>query len=371
MRARRRSRTCSCASSSPTRAGSSSATCRSRAIDIAAWRAHLAWVPQRPYLFHGTVADNLRLARPDAGDDDVRAAARDAGAERFIDALPGGFDAPLGEDGLRLSGGQRQRLAIARAFLADARLVILDEATSHLDAESETVIRDAVGRLAAQGRTVLVVSHRLRLAEVADMVAVVDAGRIVKAGTTRGTRTPRGPYRTPAQFGRRAMTIVRRLLALTASRRRWIVIGAGLGFLAVGSNVLLMAASAYLISRSALITNVAEVALVITSVRVLAIGRAAFRYLERYVTHRATFEILTDLRVWFFAAIEPLAPAGLPTGAAATSLPDPWRTSGRSRTSTSASSCHRSWPCSWPSSAACFSVPSRPSSASSSSESSR
>src|SRR6478752_3339275 len=107
------------------------------------------------------------------------------------------------------------------------------------------------------------------------------------------------------------MTTFRRLLGLTASRRRWIVVGAGLGFLAVGSNVLLMAASAYLISKSALITNVAEVALVITSVRVLAIGRAAFRYLERYFTHRATFEILTDLRVWFFAAIQPLAPAGL------------------------------------------------------------
>ena len=84
-----------------------------------------------------------------------------------------------------------------------------------------------------------------------------------------------------------------------------------LGFLAVGSNVVLMAMSAYLISKAALITNVAEVALVITGVRVLAIARAAFRYLERYVTHRATFEILADLRVWFFASIEPLAPAGL------------------------------------------------------------
>ncbi len=107
------------------------------------------------------------------------------------------------------------------------------------------------------------------------------------------------------------MTVVRRLLVLTASRRRWMALGVGLGFLAIGSNVLLMAASAYLISKAALITNVAEVALVITSVRVLAIGRAAFRYLERYVTHRATFEILADLRVWFFASIEPLAPARL------------------------------------------------------------
>src|SRR6478752_3856342 len=96
-----------------------------------------------------------------------------------------------------------------------------------------------------------------------------------------------------------------------AARRRWIAIGAVLGFLAVGSNVALMAMSAYLISKAALITNVAEVALVITGVRVLAIARATFRYLERYITHRATFEILADLRVWFFASIEPLAPAGL------------------------------------------------------------
>ena len=107
------------------------------------------------------------------------------------------------------------------------------------------------------------------------------------------------------------MTTVRRLLGLLAGNRRWIAIGAVLGFLAVASNVALMAVSAYLISRAALVSNVAEVALTITAVRVLAIGRAAFRYLERYVTHRATFAILADLRVWFFAAIEPLAPARL------------------------------------------------------------
>jgi thiol reductant ABC exporter CydC subunit len=102
-----------------------------------------------------------------------------------------------------------------------------------------------------------------------------------------------------------------RLVGLMAGQRRWIAIGALLGFLAVGANVALMALSAYLISRAALVSNVAEVALAITGVRVLAIGRAAFRYLERYVTHRATFAILADLRVWFFASIEPLAPAGL------------------------------------------------------------
>ena len=107
------------------------------------------------------------------------------------------------------------------------------------------------------------------------------------------------------------MTPFRRLIGLLAGHRRWVAIGAGLGFLAVGSNVALMAMSAYLISKAALVTNVADIALTITAVRVLAIARAAFRYLERYVTHRATFHILADLRVWFYASIEPIAPAAL------------------------------------------------------------
>ena len=117
-------------------------------IDLAAWRRHVAWVPQRPHLFHGTIADTIRLAQPDADDEAIRLAAREAGAEAFIAELPLGYATPVGEDGLRLSGGQRQRIAIARAILADARLVILDEATSQLDAASERTIRDTIGRLA-------------------------------------------------------------------------------------------------------------------------------------------------------------------------------------------------------------------------------
>jgi thiol reductant ABC exporter CydC subunit len=107
--------------------------------------------------------------------------------------------------------------------------------------------------------------------------------------------------------------ILGRLLGLIASRRWWILAGAGLAFLAIGANVALIAMSAYLVSRAAIVTNVAELALAITAVRVLAIGRAAFRYLERYVTHLATLRILADVRVWFYAAIEPLAPARLAT----------------------------------------------------------
>ena len=150
-------------------------------IDLAAWRSHVAWVPQLPHLFHGTVADNICLARARATDEEVHAAAREAGADAFILGLPHGYATPVGEDGARLSGGERQRIAIARAILADARLVILDEATSHLDATSEAVIRDAVARL-APARSVLVVSHRLRLVAVADEVVVLDAGRVVEAG---------------------------------------------------------------------------------------------------------------------------------------------------------------------------------------------
>ena len=163
-------------------------------IDLAAWRATLAWVPQAPYLFHGSIADNIRLARPDAADDAVRSAAGAAGADDFISTLPRGYETPVGEGGARLSGGQRQRIAIARAILADARIVILDEVTSQLDAASETIIRDAVVRLAA-GRTVIVVSHRLRLAAVADEIVVLEAGRVVEAGLPADLARRDGAYR--------------------------------------------------------------------------------------------------------------------------------------------------------------------------------
>ena len=137
------------------------------AYDPDAWRAHLAWVPQRPYLFADTVAGNIRLGRPDATDADVREAARAAGALAFVEALPDGFATRIGEGGTGLSAGQRQRVALARAFLRDAPLLLLDEPTSHLDAESEAAVVEAVRRLAAT-RTVILVAHRPALAALAD-----------------------------------------------------------------------------------------------------------------------------------------------------------------------------------------------------------
>ena len=150
-------------------------------IPVAAWRASLAWVPQRPHLFTGSIADNIRLARPEASDEAVVEAARAAEAAAFISRLPLGYETAVGEAGVRLSGGQRQRIAIARAFLRDAPLLVLDEATSYQDEASEQAIREAIERL-SMGRTVLVIAHRLRLAERAHRVVVLEAGRVVESG---------------------------------------------------------------------------------------------------------------------------------------------------------------------------------------------
>ena len=162
-------------------------------IDLSAWRAHIAWVPQQPHLFHGTIADNIRLARADARDADVIAAAQAAHAHDFILQLPQGYATPIGEWGARLSGGQQQRIAIARAFLKDAPFLILDEATSHLDSISEAAIQDALDRL-MQGRTVLIIAHRLKLVYAADRVAVLDRGRVIEVGDPRVLLTQGGPY---------------------------------------------------------------------------------------------------------------------------------------------------------------------------------
>lgn len=145
------------------------------------WRSALAWVPQRPHLFAGTVADNIRLGRPGASDPEVRAAAADALAAEFIEALPFGYETPVGEDGAGLSGGEIQRIALARAFLRNAPLVVLDEPTASLDAESEAAVTRGLHRLAS-GRTLVGVAHRLQTVRDADRIVVLEGGRIAASG---------------------------------------------------------------------------------------------------------------------------------------------------------------------------------------------
>ncbi len=150
-------------------------------FDPAAWRSRLAWVSQNPHLFHGTVAENIKLARPEAILAEIQAVARQAHAADFIDALPQGYDTPIGERGLRLSGGQAQRIALARAFLKNAPFLILDEATANLDPEQEHHLQAAIEQL-LRGRTALIIAHRLNTVVSVDQILVMDNGQIVEQG---------------------------------------------------------------------------------------------------------------------------------------------------------------------------------------------
>ncbi|WP_273485137.1 thiol reductant ABC exporter subunit CydD [Desulforamulus ruminis] len=157
------------------------------------WRQQVALVPQNPHLFFGTVADNILLGRPGASLDEVKEAARLSGAHEFIMELPRDYQTPVGEQGARLSGGQAQRLAIARAFLKNAPLLILDEPTAGLDPAGEQVIRQALDRL-MQGRATLLIAHRLSTVRRASRILVLDQGRLVESGQHPELMQARGLY---------------------------------------------------------------------------------------------------------------------------------------------------------------------------------
>jgi ATP-binding cassette subfamily C protein CydD len=173
-------------------------------LPVEAWRENLALVPQRPHLFYGSVLENIRMARPEATREEVEEAARLAGAEEFIGRLPGGYDTQIGERGVRLSGGEAQRLAIARAFLKDAPVLIMDESTSSLDPESERLIGAALERL-MWGRTVLVVAHRLNTVYRADRIAVLQNGRLAEVGKHGELIGRGGPYARLVDVYRRTL----------------------------------------------------------------------------------------------------------------------------------------------------------------------
>jgi ATP-binding cassette subfamily B protein len=165
-----------------------------RDIRLVSLADNIGMVTQEPYLFHDTIRANLLYAKPDATDEEMETACQTANIHEFITGMPDRYDTVVGERGYRLSGGEKQRVAIARVLLKNPRVLILDEATSHLDSESESLIQRALER-AMEGRTSLVIAHRLSTILSADQILVIDEGRLVQRGTHRELLDKGGLYR--------------------------------------------------------------------------------------------------------------------------------------------------------------------------------
>lgn len=307
----------------------------------------IAWVPQKPYLFNDTIAANIRLGKPEASQEQLETAAKSAYLHDFITSLPNGYQTSIGENGARLSGGQAQRLALARAFLKDAPILILDESTSSLDPEIEVILEKSLRQL-MNGKTVITIAHRLNTIFKADQIVVLDEGIIVEQGRHDELMAINGVYArmvNTLQAESETLNVatekstylhedikpftkqhsipdhgvssdsqsstLKRLLSFLTGSWGWVSISVLLGVLTIGANVSLMGTSAWLISAAALHPSIAELQVAIVGVRFFGISRAVFRYSERLVSHNVTFLLLSRLRVWFYNKLEPLAPARL------------------------------------------------------------
>ncbi len=313
--------------------------------------SHFALVSQDITLFHGTIDDNLRLGRPDATHDEVRAAARAANIDDFIIALPDGYATRIGERGLQLSGGQRQRVAIARALLRDAPILILDEALSSVDTENEALIQQALDRLMA-GRTTLILAHRLASVIGADRILVLDQGRVAESGPHAALMRQGGLYhrlmheqaaahRNPAagspvaarpdtaraavpddgngqgpalrpldadadQVGWRAT--LGTLLSVVRPWRGTLIATILLGVARVAAFIGVGVFSALIVAA---IRDGRETGALVAGLLIAAPLAALFHWLESWLAHAMAYQLLADMRVKLYDKLERLAPAYL------------------------------------------------------------
>jgi ATP-binding cassette subfamily C protein CydCD len=315
-------------------------------LDPASIAAQVAIVAQDATLFHGSIAENLRLGRPHATQAEMEAACRAANAHDVIMALPGGYEAVIGERGARLSGGQRQRLAIARALLRDAPILILDEALSSVDAENEAVIQQALDRL-MQGRTTLILAHRLSSVIGADRILVLDQGRVVESGTHAVLMRQEGIYRRlmggqaaeqgaasadllpdvpapdrsaqdattpqPVELGAEAASIGWRetfgsLLHIIVPWRGKMMTVVLLGILRVTAFIGVGVLGALLIA--ALREGAPTVGLAM-ALLVVAPAAGLLHWLESWLAHDIAYRLLAEMRIDLFAKLDSLGPAYL------------------------------------------------------------
>jgi len=314
------------------------------------FRSSIAWVPQKPHLFHDTIAANIRIGKIDASDEEISAAARAASLHEFIESLPQKYETLVGEGGARLSSGQAQRLALARAFLKDAPILIMDEPTSSLDPETEALLEQSTQKL-MEGRTSITIAHRLNTIFQSDQIIVLQSGHIVEQGTHRELLAVNGEYasmvktyamqvasyKTPIETEQVTETapkpsplnsqpsagdqvpvanssplpVLPRLLSFLEGNWHRVALSVVIGSVTIGSSVALMGSSAWLISTAALHPSVADLGVSVVGVRFFGITRGVARYFERLVSHDVTFRLLAHLRAWFYQKLEPLAPARL------------------------------------------------------------
>ncbi|MBT5780430.1 MAG: ABC transporter ATP-binding protein [Rhodospirillaceae bacterium] len=322
-----------------------------RELSFAQIRDHFAVVHQDTYLFHGTAEENIRFGKPGASHEELEAAARAANAHEFISGLPQGYDTVIGERGVRLSGGQRQRIAIARALLRDAPFLVLDEALSAVDSENEAVIQQALDRL-MQGRTVLILAHRLSSVVDADRILVLQEGAVVESGRHGDLMAERGVYhllmaaqasessvdaeaptaararaaqvRVPLEdrqaaelqpadeilraghmsWGRATALLLRQVWPLRGRVGLAFILGVARVVALIGVGVL----SAFVVAA---VRNGEPFDSLLIALYVLAPFAGILHWLESWVAHDMAFRLLTEMRIALFAKLDALAPAYL------------------------------------------------------------